>query len=113
MKLFKGCKFNLKTFTCACRKFDPNDVRSVDAALLFSEKRRSEQSERICPNNIKNNDNGVLQVINSKDLSKFSHDKVLVCANMKTKPLSEFKTCNFDATMPGAVSSRYTRVRIK
>lgn len=111
MKLFKRCKSNLKTFTC--RKFDPNDVRSVDAALLFTEKRRSEQTERICPNNIKNNDNGALQVINSKDLSKFSHDKVLVCENMKTKPLSEFKTCNFDATMPGAVSSRCARVEVE
>lgn len=79
-------------------------MRSVDAALMFNEKRRTEQGEHVCPGNIKNNDNGRLQVVNSKHLHKYSSDKVLVCDNMKTKPLREFKTCNFDATMPGAVS---------
>lgn len=79
-------------------------MRSVDAALAFSEKRRVEQNERVCPNNIKNNENGRLQVYSSKDLNKLAADKVLVCPNLKTKPLTEFKTCNFDSTMPGAVS---------
>lgn len=86
------------------RKFEASDQRSVDAALQFLDKRRAEQVERICPNNIKNNENGELQVVNSKDLSKYSTDKVLVCPNLKTKPLNEFKACNFDVTMPGAVS---------
>lgn len=76
----------------------------MDAALKFSEKRRTEQTERICPNNIKNNESGKLEIVSSKDLSKYSTDKVLVCENLKTKALSEFKTCNFDSTMPGAVS---------
>lgn len=86
------------------RKFDASNQRSVDAALEFSEKRRGENNERVCPNNIKNNENGELQVVNSKDLSKYSTDKVLVCPNLKTKSLSEFKACNFDTTLPGAVS---------
>lgn len=86
------------------RKFDPSNLRSVDAALQFMEQRRAESTERICPANIKNNENGPLQVINSKQLNKYSTDKVLVCHNFKTKPLNEFKTCNFDATMPAAVS---------
>lgn len=77
----------------------------MDAALHFTEKRRVERSEPVCPTSIKNNDNGKLQVVSSKDLSKYSSDKVLVCQNLKTKSLSEYKTCNFDATMPAAVSS--------
>lgn len=79
-------------------------MRSVDAALAFSEKRRTEQNERVCPNSIKSNENGRLQVYSSKDLNKLGADKVLVCENLKTKSLAEFKTCNFDSTMPGAVS---------
>ena len=88
------------------RKFDASNTRSVDAALDFSEKRRTEKSERICPNNIKNSESGRLEVVSAKDLGKYSTDKVLVCPNLKTKPLSDYKACNFDSTMPGAVSLR-------
>lgn len=76
----------------------------MNAALRFLESRRGESGERTCPNNIKNNENGKLQVVKSKDLNNISADKVLVCDNLKTKSLSEFKTCNFDATFSGAVS---------
>lgn len=85
----------------------------MDAALKFSEKRRTEQTERICPNNIKNNESGKLEIVSSKDLSKYSTDKVLVCENLKTKALSEFKTCNFDSTMPGAVSAQWEFSRLE
>lgn len=71
-----------------------------------------EDSDPVCPNTIKNNENGKLQVVNSKNLSKYSSDKVLVCQNLKTKPLSDFKTCNFDSTMPGAVSESFTELLI-
>lgn len=81
--------------------------------MKFSEKRRTEQTERICPNNIKNNESGKLEIVSSKDLSKYSTDKVLVCENLKTKPLSEFKTCNFDSTMPGAVSVQWEFARLE
>lgn len=94
----------------ARRKFDPSSLRSTDAALQFSEKRRAESTERICPTNIKNSENGPLQVVNSKQLHKYSTDKVLVCQNFKTKPLNEFKTCNFDATMPAAVSFHHSSI---
>lgn len=99
-------------FAFVSRQFDANDVRSVDAALAFTEKRRTEQGERVCPSTIKNSEGGKLQVVNSKQLSKFSSDKVLVCQNLKTKPLSEFRTCNFDSTMPGAVSADFNRSEV-
>lgn len=79
-------------------------MRSVDAALHFSEKRQAENLYRICPANIKNDRAGRLQIISYKDLNKDAKDKVLVCENMRTKPLSEFQTCNFDSTMPTAVT---------
>ncbi|CRL03704.1 CLUMA_CG016424, isoform A [Clunio marinus] len=51
-------------------KFDSSNLRSVNAALQFLDKRRSEHTERVCPNNIKNDENGKLQVVNSKELHK-------------------------------------------
>lgn len=98
-------------FHCA-RQYDPSNVRSVDAALAFAEKRRAEHGERVCPGTIKNNEGGKLQVVNSKKLNKFSSDKVLVCENLKTKPLSEYRTCNFDSTTPGAVSADFNRSEV-
>jgi uncharacterized protein (DUF342 family) len=82
----------------------------MNAALQFSEVRRAGKSDRVCPNNIKNNENGQLQVVHAKELSKFSTDKVLVCQTFETKPLSDFKTCNFDVTLPAAVSFGFMKL---
>lgn len=84
------------------RTFDPDNLRSINAALHFSSK-QSKQSGKLCPQTIKSVPNGELQVINSRDLSKHS-DKILICQDMTTRPLNEFKRCNFDFTLPAAVS---------
>jgi hypothetical protein len=74
---------------------------SSDAALFFLSKQNTEEKE--CINTLKSDPNGKLAVVNSKDLSKQS-GKVLVCVDLTTKPLSEFKNCHFSYTVPGAVS---------
>lgn len=84
------------------RQFDPDNLRSINAALHFSSKQRK-QSGKLCPQTIKSVPNGELQVINSRDLSKHS-DKILICQDMTTRSLNEFKRCNFDFTLPSAVS---------
>ncbi|CAG9801353.1 unnamed protein product [Chironomus riparius] len=82
-------------------QFDPDNLRSINAALHFSTKQRK-QSGKLCPQTIKSVPNGELQVINSRDLSKHS-DKILICQDMTTRSLNEFKRCNFDFTLPTAV----------
>ncbi|KAG5677326.1 hypothetical protein PVAND_007094 [Polypedilum vanderplanki] len=84
-------------------KFDPNNLGSVNAALNFLTKQKSNSQSKICPQNVKSAENGKLEIINSKDLSKLKNKK-LVCKDMTTtRPLTDFKTCNFDFTLPGAV----------
>jgi hypothetical protein len=85
------------------RKLDPTNLRSVNAALNFLSKRKVNSQARTCPQNVKSSPNGKLEVINSRDLSKLSN-KILVCRDLTTRPLTDSKACNFDFTLPGAVS---------
>lgn len=82
-------------------------MKSVDAALRFYNIRKKEQKDRSCPTTLKNDASGRLEIMSAKmlKLNKSSlSEKVLVCQDLQTKPLTEAKTCNFDSTMPAAVS---------
>lgn len=86
-------------------KFEPSNRRSSDAALYFTKLRPGTQSDTVCPNTIRNDPNGVFEIVNTKDLKKYSAStKRLICHDMALKSFSEYKTCNFDATLPSAVS---------
>lgn len=88
------------------RKYDPNEMKSINAALRFYNVRKTEQLERTCPSNLKNDENGRLEVMSVKQLKKLnlnSNAKVLICQDLSKKALSEFKICNFDSTLPAAV----------
>lgn len=80
-------------------KFDESKLRSVDAALHYNEKRLKEN----CPNNLKSAPEGVIEIVNAKDLKNYNN-KVLICQDFTRRPLSDYKNCNFDFTFPTAVS---------
>lgn len=89
-----------------CRKYDPNDLRSIDAALRFYSLRKAAAS-RTCPDNLKNSAEGRLEVMGTKQLNQLelkSNEKVLICKDLSKRALSDFKLCNFDSTLPAAVS---------
>lgn len=78
----------------------------MNAALNFEAKRKRGNVEKLCPQTIKSTPSAKLEIINSKELKKqlLNNNKVLVCSDLTTRPFTEFKTCNFDFTLPGAVS---------
>ncbi|KAG5675967.1 hypothetical protein PVAND_005823 [Polypedilum vanderplanki] len=84
----------------ATLNFDTTDLKINDAALFFLSKQNKEEKE--CINTLKSDPNGKLKVMSSKELSK-QVGKVLVCVDLSTKPLSEYKDCHFSYTVPGAV----------
>lgn len=83
-----------------CRNFDISDQRMVDSALYYNHLRRKPK----CPKDLNTvDDNAKVKLVNAKDLSKYQ-DKKLVCKDFTLKSLDEYKTCNFDYTLPTAVS---------
>lgn len=84
-------------------KFDTSDLRSENAALFFNQVRITKQ----CPGAIQMDENAALEVINAKNIDFSQTDKELVCKDFSRKPLEDFKTCNFDFTLPTAVSNIY------
>lgn len=81
-------------------KFDTNDLRSENAALYFNQIRITKQ----CPGAIQMDPNAQLTVVNAKTIDFSQTEKELVCKDFSRKPLEDFKTCNFEFTLPTAVS---------
>lgn len=85
------------------RNFNSSCTKSTDAALFFTSKQGND--EKKCVNTLMSDPKSKLSIVNSKDLDKDTHgDKVLVCVDFTTKPLSEYKNCHFTYTVAGAVS---------
>ncbi|XP_059615126.1 transferrin [Phlebotomus argentipes] len=85
----------------ASLKFSTDDPRAVNAALLFNEKR----GQKACPLDIVSADNGVVSIVNAKDLQDNGNQE-LVCQDLSRKSLKDFNSCNFEATLPTAVFVR-------
>lgn len=71
----------------------------VDSALYYNHLRRKPK----CPSNLVSDDNVKVKLVYAKDLGKYPSKK-LVCKDFTLKSLDEYKTCNFDYTLPTAVS---------
>uniref|UniRef100_U5EVY8 Transferrin n=1 Tax=Corethrella appendiculata TaxID=1370023 RepID=U5EVY8_9DIPT len=81
--------------------FNTSSEREITSALLFSDK----TGKKICPNKLESTPDAPIQIVHVKDLPKFEN-KVLVCKDLTTKPISEFKTCNMDYTISPGVYVR-------
>jgi len=78
---------------------DLTNQRAVDAALRFNDKR----DKRVCPNALVNDNESPMKVVLAKDLHL--HNNVeLVCPDLTRKPITDYKSCNFDSKLRTAVT---------
>ncbi|XP_063705234.1 transferrin [Culicoides brevitarsis] len=96
-------------------KFDSSQVRAVTSALYLNSKRGISK----CPNVLSSEELAKIQIVNSKKLDEYkSANKQLLCQDWSKKTLSDYKTCNFDYSLPNGIyvnkaESRQTRDNIR
>lgn len=82
-------------------KFDPNNVRAVTAARYLNSKRGLTG----CPSTLSSEESSGIKIINAKLLDEYKDtNKRLLCQDWTKKALTEYKTCNFDYSLPNGVS---------
>lgn len=82
-------------------KFDRNNARAVTAAVYLNSKR----GVTGCPSALSSTEDAGIKIINAKLLDEYKNsNKRLLCQDWSKKTLTEYKTCNFDYSLPNGVS---------
>lgn len=82
-------------------KFDRTNPRAVTAAAYLNKKRGGTG----CTNTLSSSDDAQIRIVNAKLLDGYKNtNKRLLCQDWTKKSLTEFKSCNFDYSLPNGVS---------
>lgn len=85
--------------------FDATNPRANDAALLFHYHQGSK--DNTCGHEHASVEDGIVKIVHVKDA--INHPEMdLVCQDFTQKPQTEFRTCNFDFSIPRAVVVKQT-----
>lgn len=88
-------------------EFDATNPRATDAALLFNYHQQGAKDGNCGHEHLQSVDSGIVKIVHIRDAKKYA-DMDLVCPDFTQKPQNEFRTCNFDFSIPRAVCAKQT-----